>query len=126
MNSKLSQGASICQGLVLSFVSCKASYATENLVGCTPGIDSKMIYLEYSVFMLNKFIVLFICVVSYVWFSVHCTFVFFSYAVVTRGIEFDKNKVEGYITKLVCSSTLIIFYLSFFCFSFFFLCFHIN
>jgi hypothetical protein len=100
-------------------VSCKASSASENLVGCTPGIGSKMIYLEYSVFVLNKFIVLFICVVSSVWFTVHCTFVFLSYVVATRGIEFDKKKVEGYIAELVCSSALVVFYLSFFFFSLF-------
>ena len=34
------------------------------------------------------------------------------------GIEFDKKKVEGYITGLVRGSTLVVFYLSFFCFSF--------
>ena len=84
--------ASIFQGklhqpvaFVLFFVSCKESSATENLVGCTPGIGSKMIYLEYSVFVLNNFIVLFIYIVSSVWFTVHCTFFFLSYAVATRG-----------------------------------------
>jgi hypothetical protein len=38
-----------------------------------------------SVFVLNKFIMLFICVVSFVWLTVQCRFVFFSYVVDTRG-----------------------------------------
>jgi hypothetical protein len=116
LNQKVSSTCCLCPVLCV----LKASSASENLVGCTPGIGSKMIYLEYSVFVLNKFIVLFICVVSSVWFTVHCTFVCLSYAVATRGIEFDKKKVEGYIAELVCSSTLVVFYLSFFFFFFFF------
>jgi hypothetical protein len=38
-----------------------------------------------SVFVLNKFIVLFICVVSSVWFTFQCRFVFLSSVVATRG-----------------------------------------
>jgi hypothetical protein len=44
---------------VFFFMSCKAYYATKKLIGCTCGVGSKMICLEYSVFVLRKFIVLF-------------------------------------------------------------------
>jgi hypothetical protein len=37
-------------------------------------------------------------------------FVCLSCAIATRGIEFEKKKVEGYIAELVCSSALIVFF----------------
>jgi hypothetical protein len=41
-------------------------------------------------------------------------FVCLSYVVATRGIEFDRKKVEGYIAELVCSFELIVFIFLFF------------
>jgi hypothetical protein len=38
-----------------------------------------------SIFVLSKFIVLFICIVSSVWFTIQCRFVFLSSIVATRG-----------------------------------------
>jgi hypothetical protein len=38
-----------------------------------------------SVSVLNKFVVLFICVVSSTWFTFQCRFVFLSSAVATKG-----------------------------------------
>jgi hypothetical protein len=122
MSSELSQGARIFQGKIrppVAFVSCKTSSASENLVGCMPRIGSKMIYLEYSVFVLNKCIVLFICIA--ILFGSLFTIRLFACHMLWRlgRIEFDKKKVEGYIAELVSSSALVVFYLSFF-FSFLF------
>jgi hypothetical protein len=85
-----------------------------------------------SVFLLSKFMVLFISNVSFVWFTFQCGFVFFSSSMGTSGIEVEKKKVEIYIWGLVPSSMLVVFL---FCFPFFFLllfsfspflCFHAN
>jgi hypothetical protein len=73
-----------------------------------------MICLEYSVFVMRKYVVLFhLCCLFCL---VHCSVcvVFFSYVVVTRRIEFDRKKVEGYIAELVCSSIIIVFVFSVF------------
>jgi hypothetical protein len=101
-------------GFVFPFMSCKTSSATETLIGCTRGIGSKMICLEYSVFVLSKFIVLFHlhCLFCLVHYSLYAFFL--SYAIATKGIEFDRKKVEGYIEELVSSSTLIVLFFIFF------------
>jgi hypothetical protein len=82
-----------------------------------------------SIFLLSKFMVLFICVVYFclvrfpvwicflrifygdlfVWFAFQCGFVLFASTMGTRGIEVDKNNVERYIRGLVPNSALVVF-----------------
>jgi hypothetical protein len=65
------------------------------------------------VFVLNKFIVLFICVVSSVWFTFRCRFVFLSSVVENRGDWFRQE--EGWMihTGIGMHSTLVVFYFNF-------------
>jgi hypothetical protein len=79
-----------------SYASCcvHSYFKNSNVEGFTihRGVDAENAFILWVgklrppvVFLLSKFMVLFICVVSFVWFTLQCGFVFLSSTMGTRG-----------------------------------------
>jgi hypothetical protein len=79
-----------------SYAGCRVHsyFENSNAEGFTirRGVDAENAFILWVgklrppvVFLLSKFMVLFICVVSFVWFTFQCGFVFLSSAMGTRG-----------------------------------------